>query len=243
MDSSAIVSKPVFYAKCVWPAGPTKKQNWPFKESLIYYISTNPSSAKFYQKTIQSCKYFFEKNSVLVVSKLKACKDNANSLICSYTIDECKKNKGKCCVKIDTAKVSSKIWITDKLSVKYGSKNFTSVLCSKLYRCEIDRLEICDKLIMFDDLQLLTSSVKDITLWDNKITFNDGKPVMLDKIIESSPIVTEFVYKFGNDDSTVNASLKNIMKLENLGKIEYFGLDNLPESLSIEDISAVFKVG
>uniref|UniRef100_A0A914PLX0 Uncharacterized protein n=1 Tax=Panagrolaimus davidi TaxID=227884 RepID=A0A914PLX0_9BILA len=241
MDSSAVVSTPVFYGKCVWPDGPTKKQNWPFKESLIYYISKNPSSAKVYQKMIQSCKYSFEKNPVLVVSRLRACKDNVNSRICSNTFDECKKNKRKCCVKIDIAKVSSKIWIMNKLNVKYGPKNFTSVLCSKLYRCEINHLQIWDKVIMFDDLQLLTSSAKEIMFWRNSITYNDGKLVMLDKIIESSSNGTKFYFEFDNDDSTVNSLVKNIMKLKNLEKIEGFNLANLPESLSIEDISAFFK--
>uniref|UniRef100_A0AC35FBL9 Uncharacterized protein n=1 Tax=Panagrolaimus sp. PS1159 TaxID=55785 RepID=A0AC35FBL9_9BILA len=35
--------------------------------------------------------------------------------------------------------------------------------------------------------------------------------------------------------------MKNIMALKNLGKIEYFGLYNLPESLPIEDISSFLK--
>uniref|UniRef100_A0AC35GB54 DNA topoisomerase type IA central domain-containing protein n=1 Tax=Panagrolaimus sp. PS1159 TaxID=55785 RepID=A0AC35GB54_9BILA len=47
-----------------------------------------------------------------------------------------------------------------------------------------------------------------------------------------------------DDDSMVNVStMKNIMKLENFGKMEYFLLCDLPESLSIEDISAFLKVG
>uniref|UniRef100_A0A914P2J0 Uncharacterized protein n=1 Tax=Panagrolaimus davidi TaxID=227884 RepID=A0A914P2J0_9BILA len=183
---------PTFYRKRARPSCPTKKQNWPFKESLIYYISKNPSSAKVYQKTIQSCKYFFEKNPVLVVSKLKVCKRNVECDICFNDFIECIKNEGKCCVKIDIAKLSSKIWFCDELDIADGAKNFASVLCSKLYRCEINRLKITNKVILFDDLRLLTASAKEIVLCANKITFNDGKPVMLDKILESSPIVTEF---------------------------------------------------
>uniref|UniRef100_A0AC35FFU5 Uncharacterized protein n=1 Tax=Panagrolaimus sp. PS1159 TaxID=55785 RepID=A0AC35FFU5_9BILA len=192
---------------------------------------------------IQSCKYFFEKNPVLIVSKLKAWEENENCDICSNSFDECKQNKEKCCVKIDIAKVSSKIWIMDELSVIDGAKNFISVLCSKLYRCEINRLRICNKVIMFDDLQLLSTSAEDIGLWFNKITFNDGKPVMLDNILECFSNVEEFDFYFENDDvSMVNVStMKNIMKLKNLGKTECFCLYNLPELLPIEDISAFFK--
>uniref|UniRef100_A0A914NX89 Uncharacterized protein n=1 Tax=Panagrolaimus davidi TaxID=227884 RepID=A0A914NX89_9BILA len=232
---------PTFYGKRAWPGCPTKKHDWKYPESMIHYIAKNPSSTKVYQKMIQSGKYFFEKNPVLVVSKLDTCKDNVNSLICSNTVDECKKNTEKCCVKIDIAKVFSKIWITDKLSVTDGAKNFTSVFCSKLYRCEIDFLGICRKVIMFDDLLLFTSSAKKILLCDNQIIFNEGKPVMLNTILESSPNVTIFFFYFDDGASTVNTSLKNIMKLKNLGKIEYFGLHNLSESLSIEDISAFLK--
>uniref|UniRef100_A0AC35GMM0 Uncharacterized protein n=1 Tax=Panagrolaimus sp. PS1159 TaxID=55785 RepID=A0AC35GMM0_9BILA len=137
----------------------------------------------------------------------------------------------------------NKIWLRDELDIEDGAKNFTSVLCSKLYQCEVYRLRIWDKVITFDDFKLLTSSAKEITLCGNKIAFNDGKPVMLDKILESSPIVNRFSFNFENDGvSMVNVStMKNIMKLKNLGKIEFFGLYNLPESLSVEDISAFFK--
>uniref|UniRef100_A0AC35FCQ5 Uncharacterized protein n=1 Tax=Panagrolaimus sp. PS1159 TaxID=55785 RepID=A0AC35FCQ5_9BILA len=146
------------------------------------------------------------------------------------------------CVKIDIAKLSSKIWLREELDMAYGPKNFTSVVCSKLYQCEINRLDIWNNVIMFDDLQLLTSSAKQIILWRNSITYNDGKPVLLDKILESSPVVTRFFFSFDDDDSTVNVSMKSILKLKNLGKIECAGLGNLPESLSVEDISAFFKV-
>uniref|UniRef100_A0A914PVD1 Uncharacterized protein n=1 Tax=Panagrolaimus davidi TaxID=227884 RepID=A0A914PVD1_9BILA len=241
MDPSAIVSTPVFYGKRPWPDGLSAQQDWNYRESMIYYIAKNPSSAKVYQKMIQSCKYFFEKNPVLVASELKACNDNVNSLICSNKTDECKKNKGKCCVKIDVAKLSSKIWLRDELDIAYGAKNYTSLLSSKLYRCEIYRLEICNKVIMFDDLQLLSSSAKEIILQKNSIIYNCGKVVMLDKIIESSSNGTEFIFGFDND-STVNVStMKNIMQLKNRKKLKLFGLVSFPESLSIEDISAFFK--
>uniref|UniRef100_A0A914P346 Uncharacterized protein n=1 Tax=Panagrolaimus davidi TaxID=227884 RepID=A0A914P346_9BILA len=241
MDSSAIVSTPVFYGKRAWPGCPSKKQDWGYLESLIHYIAKYPSSAKVYQKMIQSCKYFFEKNPVLVASQLQAHEENVKCDICLNEADEC--NKGKCCVKNDIAKASSKIWLCDELGISDDAENFIPVLCSKLYRCEINHLKIWNKVIMFDDFQIFTSSAKEIMLSKNSVTYNDGKPVMLDKILECFHSVTEFDFTFDDYDvSMVNVStMKNIMKLKNLGKMEGFGLYNLPESLSIEDISAFFK--
>uniref|UniRef100_A0A914QVX5 Uncharacterized protein n=1 Tax=Panagrolaimus davidi TaxID=227884 RepID=A0A914QVX5_9BILA len=237
-----------FFASYVVPTysgklSPSKKQDWGYPESMIHYIAKNPSSVNVYQKIIQSCKYFFEKNPVLVASKLVACEENFEGDICLNKTDECRKNKGKCCVKIDIAKDARKIWLLEGLQIGGGTKISISVLCSQLYRCEINCLEIWNKEIMFDDLKLLTSSAKKITLCRSSVKYNDGKPVMLDKIIESSSNGTEFFFEYNNDDvSMVNVStLKNIMKLKNLKMLERFNLVNLPELVSIEDISAFFK--
>uniref|UniRef100_A0AC35GI89 Uncharacterized protein n=1 Tax=Panagrolaimus sp. PS1159 TaxID=55785 RepID=A0AC35GI89_9BILA len=178
--SSSILASDVvstFFGKRAWPGCPSKKQDWGYPESMIHYIAKNPSSAKVYQKMIQSCKYFFENNPVLVVSKLEAFQENEKCDICSNKTNECKKNKGKCCVRIDIAKVSSKFWLLDEFDIGKSAQNFFSVFCSKMYRCEINRLGIWKMVIVFDDLQLLTSSAKQITLWRNSITYNDGKPV------------------------------------------------------------------
>uniref|UniRef100_A0A914PV68 Uncharacterized protein n=1 Tax=Panagrolaimus davidi TaxID=227884 RepID=A0A914PV68_9BILA len=51
--------------------GPYIRQNWPFRDSLINYITKNPSNAKAWQKLIQPCKYFFAKNSIFVIDKLE----------------------------------------------------------------------------------------------------------------------------------------------------------------------------
>uniref|UniRef100_A0A914PTV5 Uncharacterized protein n=1 Tax=Panagrolaimus davidi TaxID=227884 RepID=A0A914PTV5_9BILA len=50
--------------------GPFNRQNWPFRDSLINYITKNPSNAKAWKKLIQSCKYFFAKNPIYVIDKL-----------------------------------------------------------------------------------------------------------------------------------------------------------------------------
>uniref|UniRef100_A0A914QS39 Uncharacterized protein n=1 Tax=Panagrolaimus davidi TaxID=227884 RepID=A0A914QS39_9BILA len=181
---------PTFYGKRVWPGCPSKekedcksvKQDWVYPESMILHMAKNPSSPEVYQKMIQCCKEFFEINPVIVVSKLEARNDDGDSRFCSNDF-ECDKN---------IAKISSKFWITDKLIVMDGPKNYTSVLCSKIHRCDINYLSICDKVIMFEDLQILTSSVKKVVLLYNKITFHDGQPVLLNKIIECSSTSTEF---------------------------------------------------
>uniref|UniRef100_A0A914QTL8 Uncharacterized protein n=1 Tax=Panagrolaimus davidi TaxID=227884 RepID=A0A914QTL8_9BILA len=177
--------------KIVWPDAPSMKQYFSIPNSLIYYIAKNPSSHKVYSKLIQTCKYFFEKNPILVAAKFQDCKDGINSLICSNEYLECKKNKQKCCIKIDIKKLKSKIWIIAELDMDYGDKDYVSFILPKFYRCELYHFGLTDKIVMFEDLEFFNSA-KDLVLHETSIIYNDGTVVMLEKILERFPNVEFF---------------------------------------------------
>uniref|UniRef100_A0A914YC63 Uncharacterized protein n=1 Tax=Panagrolaimus superbus TaxID=310955 RepID=A0A914YC63_9BILA len=147
-----------------------------------------------------------------------------------------------CCITIELNKLASQIWITRHLDINYKRKYYTELLCKKLYRCEINSFRLIGKVIIFDDLKLLVSSVRDIVLWKNSITYKDGSIVMLDAILECFSNIRTFDFDFGDDTSLINPSrASNLMKLQNLGNLKLFTLRQLPEIFAVEDLSAFLK--
>uniref|UniRef100_A0A914PL00 Uncharacterized protein n=1 Tax=Panagrolaimus davidi TaxID=227884 RepID=A0A914PL00_9BILA len=85
------------------------RQNFSLPNNIIYYILKNPKSAKFYQKMVQSCKYFFIKNPIIVIdTKLWFCDENRWET-------ESKQ--------YDITKVTCKFWITGDLFIESNSLN------------------------------------------------------------------------------------------------------------------------
>uniref|UniRef100_A0AC35ERJ8 Uncharacterized protein n=1 Tax=Panagrolaimus sp. PS1159 TaxID=55785 RepID=A0AC35ERJ8_9BILA len=222
------------HGKIVWPDASSVKQYFSIPNSLIYYIAKNPSSHKLYSKLIQTCKYFFEKNSILVAPKFQDCKDGINSLICVNKYLECKKNKKQCCIKIDTKKLKSKIWIIAEFDMDYGDQNSISLILSKLYRCELYHFGLTDKIVMFDDLKFFTSA-KEVILLKTSIKYNDGRSLMLEKAIECFPNVEYLECDIGENISCITAStMANISKHPNAGNFKDIVLFDTPE---IKDLS------
>uniref|UniRef100_A0A914P863 Uncharacterized protein n=1 Tax=Panagrolaimus davidi TaxID=227884 RepID=A0A914P863_9BILA len=161
----------------------------------MYYMAMNPSNSKFNHKLIQSCKYFFERNPILVVRKMEEISICSNEDCTAYSYDD-----APCCVKIDIKKIKSKFWLTQKLMADYlrmdESPNitFTSLLCPKLFRCEIDDLRICDKIVLFEDFKYLASFATYVTLSNVKMIHRNGKVVMLEKILEAITNIEKFIW-------------------------------------------------
>uniref|UniRef100_A0AC34GYC8 DUF38 domain-containing protein n=1 Tax=Panagrolaimus sp. ES5 TaxID=591445 RepID=A0AC34GYC8_9BILA len=219
-----------------WPESPSLKQYFSLPDSIMYYMAMNPSTPEVYNKLIQSCKYFFERNPILVVNRMNKVKKGTS--ICAN--GQCVSSGGKpCCVKIDINKIKSKFWLTRELNLSdAATPNFISLLLPKLFRCEIDKLQIWQMNILFGDFKYLALFAKSVELVYAKIVNSDGKVVMLEKILESVSNIEEFYYIFRNDVSMVtHATIKNILKLQNLGKIKIMSLQDIPQVFNVEDLS------
>uniref|UniRef100_A0AC34G8N3 Uncharacterized protein n=1 Tax=Panagrolaimus sp. ES5 TaxID=591445 RepID=A0AC34G8N3_9BILA len=124
-----------------------RDQDFSLPDSIMFYIAKNPSSAKVYQKMIQSCKYFFVQNPILVFSHLHCCYETkwetfSNNM--PVSLDE----------------TFSKIWVTDEIFVDNLSsteQNSFSSIVSKIYRSDIKELSLMNQFISFADLIFLTS--------------------------------------------------------------------------------------
>uniref|UniRef100_A0A914PKJ8 Uncharacterized protein n=1 Tax=Panagrolaimus davidi TaxID=227884 RepID=A0A914PKJ8_9BILA len=232
---SKLLPTPVFYGKRPWPGGPSIQQNWLLPDSMIFYIAKNPSSSKVYQKLVQTCKFFFEKNPIIIIPYLYRCKNSTKWCI--------SQNGYNRLIKIDLYTISTKIWITHNLFINKHIENCIATIVQKNFRFEILRLCVYDNDIIFDDLKVLASSAKRVSLRNNSIKYKNGTIVMLDEILRCfSRNIEYFSFRFRNDVSMVNAStMKNILKLQNLENLKCFYLHDCPDTLSVEDLSAFIK--
>uniref|UniRef100_A0A914Q7T0 Uncharacterized protein n=1 Tax=Panagrolaimus davidi TaxID=227884 RepID=A0A914Q7T0_9BILA len=241
--SSKIVSTPVFYGKRPWPGGPSIQQKWSLPNSMILYIAKNPSSSKVYQKLVQTCKFFFEKNPILIMANFDALENGTKCHITHNELRDCIDNNYECCINIDLNKLSTKIWITRDILIHTHIQNGIATILQKNFRFEILCLCVYDNDIVFDDLKVLVSFARSVYLFENSIKYKNGTTVMFDKILEClSTNIEFFSFQFRKDVSMVNAStIKNILKLQNLENLESFYLYECPDTLSIEDLSAFIK--
>uniref|UniRef100_A0AC34FQJ4 DUF38 domain-containing protein n=1 Tax=Panagrolaimus sp. ES5 TaxID=591445 RepID=A0AC34FQJ4_9BILA len=230
--------------KIVWPESPSLKQYFSLPYSIMYYMAMNPPTPEVYNKLIKSCKYFFERNPILVVERM-----DETSICAERYCDSTGFDNQPCCVKYNINKIKSKFWLTRELHLSAAATpNFISLLLPKLFLCEINQLTLFDKLVLFDDFKYLTSFATFVALIDVKIVFNDGKVVMLETILESIPEVEDFWYCFNEDYSMMtNATFKNILKLKNLGNLKSFSMfyciqsTNIPQVCNLEDLSQFIK--
>uniref|UniRef100_A0A914PTB2 DUF38 domain-containing protein n=1 Tax=Panagrolaimus davidi TaxID=227884 RepID=A0A914PTB2_9BILA len=222
----------------VWPEAPSIQQkHLSLPYLIIDYIAKNPSSSEVYKKLIQCCKYFFEKMPILVAADMFY----GGRKLCPYNDRQCEDNDEVCCVSIDINKITSSIWLTnailfDQMYPLVNQKDYYSLLCSKIYRVETSELQLHGISILFDDFKVLASAVKNVELVDVDITYNDGKPVMLEDILESIPNIKKFDLRF-KDNFTFVPSAKKMAQLHNL---DYFDLNNIPEVLNVDDLFFTF---
>uniref|UniRef100_A0AC34FF93 Uncharacterized protein n=1 Tax=Panagrolaimus sp. ES5 TaxID=591445 RepID=A0AC34FF93_9BILA len=198
--------------KIVWSGGPSCKQHFSLPISIIYYMATNPSTPKVYQKLIQSCKYFFEKNPILVAAnmygKTKLCLNEACDGDSEDDNDDEEYAKSDCCTDIDLNKLLSKIWLTSKLELtRENISTFTSLIYPKLYQCKTINLRLYYDIILFNDFKSCAPFLTDIYL-QGVVIKNNEKSVMLDKILEIVPNIKNFHL---NGKSCIDIDLKKLL--------------------------------
>uniref|UniRef100_A0AC34GXE4 DUF38 domain-containing protein n=1 Tax=Panagrolaimus sp. ES5 TaxID=591445 RepID=A0AC34GXE4_9BILA len=236
MNASSTSSVAKSTGRISWPEAPSLKQCFSLPDSIMYYMAMNPSTSEVYNKLIQSCKYFFESNPILVARFIE------EKCICNR--EGCAGGRKKrCCVKIKINKIKSKLWITQELNLDgfFRGKpvpNFIPLLTSKLFRCEIKALVIRDHNILFDDYKYLSLNAKGVLLQNVKMTHTDGKDVMLEEMLECVPSIEHFSYYFNKQYFPATAaSFKNILQLKNLGNLKDFSLHEIPQVFHVADLS------
>uniref|UniRef100_A0A914PH47 Uncharacterized protein n=1 Tax=Panagrolaimus davidi TaxID=227884 RepID=A0A914PH47_9BILA len=205
------------------------RQNFALPDTIMFYILMNPKTAKLYQKLIKSCKYFFVKNPVLVISYLFYNCDK-------WFVDQ---------KPFDLSKLTCKVWITDKLnlcSVKTGNQSILPSLMSKFYRCDAKDLLLSNQVLSFHDLSLLISSAKDISLYNISIKNKNGSNVALEKVIEIAVKAKSIVIHSNTGlTNTASKAFTELLKIPHFSQLDYFNMNNIPDTFDIEEFYTHMK--
>uniref|UniRef100_A0AC34FDL6 Uncharacterized protein n=1 Tax=Panagrolaimus sp. ES5 TaxID=591445 RepID=A0AC34FDL6_9BILA len=154
-------TKALFYASY-------RHQEFSLPDSIMHYIAMNPKNAKLYEKLIQSCKFFFVKNPILVLSNLYY---DSSRWIAS--------NDGGWKF-MTLGNVTSKFWITQRVSfnpVNAEDKSAASII-PKIYQCDATITPPSDgSAITFNTFTELLKNpqflkLKGCTFWDTPEDFD-----------------------------------------------------------------------
>uniref|UniRef100_A0AC34FE43 Uncharacterized protein n=1 Tax=Panagrolaimus sp. ES5 TaxID=591445 RepID=A0AC34FE43_9BILA len=207
-----------------------RHQNFPFRDSLINYITKNPSSAKVYQKMVKCCKYFFIKNPILVAENL--CYHNKK-----WNITLGKETLGL---------ISSKLWITNAFSINcipIKNSNLVSSIFPKLYQCGAKKLNLCDQIFSFKDFCFLSSNVEELQLYHVIVKNDDGSIVPFEKLFEVIPKIKVifFVCDTSLPQNITSKTFNELLKIPHFLKLKVFRMENIPETFDLDAFYGYMK--
>ena len=166
-----------------------QNQRFSLPEIIVYYLAKNPTSSKLWKKLIQTCKYFYSKNQILVVSDLCETGDSANKFW-NVSSDVWRPR-----INFDLQNGSFKLWISNSLSVDtYDTPDRISSLFQKVYRFDLKVVDLYNVSITFDEFKCLTSSNTLVYLNFVNVVMKhaDGSLVNLIQILERIPCIQKF---------------------------------------------------
>ena len=166
---------------------PLQNQRFSIPEIIVHYLTKNPTSSKLWKKLIQTCKYFYSKNPVIVADNVRKIVNSANT---SWAIDLDERETN-----IDLQNCFFKLWITDFLSTNIrATPGRISFLIPRVYRFDLKTLTLHNISITFDEFRCLVSSNSLIELIFDNVVMNhaDGSLVDLVQILERIPHVKWF---------------------------------------------------
>uniref|UniRef100_A0A914P9J4 Uncharacterized protein n=1 Tax=Panagrolaimus davidi TaxID=227884 RepID=A0A914P9J4_9BILA len=166
------------------------RQCFALPDPIMEYIAKNPEFAELYQKLIESCKYFFIKNPILVIHDLRYNNGNGWEMR-SLISDDWKK--------VDMKKLSCKLWITGSVNViatTSDDKNALSLIIPKIDECQAESLDLFGQDIFYEELDILGTFAKDVYLYGSVVKYQNGKNVELEKIVQVFPEATDIFFVF-----------------------------------------------
>ena len=168
---------------------PPQNQRFSLPEIIVHYLAKNPNSSKLWKKLIQTCKYFYSKNQILVVDKVFETRYIANNSwnVCSdlwgpqtnFVLQNC----------------SFTFWITYSLSANIrNTPGRISSLIPKVYRFDLDILILYNISITFDEFNCLVSfnTLVDLNFKSVIMKHADGSLVDFVQILERIPRIQNF---------------------------------------------------
>uniref|UniRef100_A0A914P5U0 Uncharacterized protein n=1 Tax=Panagrolaimus davidi TaxID=227884 RepID=A0A914P5U0_9BILA len=169
---------------------------------------------------IQTCKYFFIKNPIIVSPNFP------------YSLDHDKWCIGK--TRFDLSQLICKYWITENF-------NFTSIL-PKLYKCDAKEVTLKNIVVFFDDLSMFTKTAEDITFQRVTVKYSDDSIVPFEKIFETFINAKNFTFASNSTLSNITSKTFNeLLKIPHFLHLQSLYLNNIPEVFDIESFYVYMK--
>uniref|UniRef100_A0AC34FB55 Uncharacterized protein n=1 Tax=Panagrolaimus sp. ES5 TaxID=591445 RepID=A0AC34FB55_9BILA len=208
------------------------RQNWSLPSTVIYYIAKNPKTKELYQKLIQSCKYFFVKNPILILESLFFNHKNNK-----WTVNVKQLQK-----QFDLNNVLCKFWITEELKVLSDEPTSFSSITPFIDHCDAKKLRLQNQNISLDEFSLISSKVENMTLSDTVVKNYYGSTVPFEKLVEELPKIKDLQFSDNHASSSITTfTAKKLSEMPHFSQIDYFGLSNIPETFNIETLFTYIK--
>uniref|UniRef100_A0A914R035 Uncharacterized protein n=1 Tax=Panagrolaimus davidi TaxID=227884 RepID=A0A914R035_9BILA len=136
----------------VFVHGSSKRQYFAFPKFMMDYILKNPKSWKLWKKLIQSCKWFFDKNPIVVISCLHS--DNFYKIngFSTCSTQHCSDIHDR---PIKLINAPFKLWITELLDIVDGGI-IAKRLIPHIYNCDAEDMQLFNQLLTVDEFAFLT---------------------------------------------------------------------------------------
>uniref|UniRef100_A0A914PHU7 Uncharacterized protein n=1 Tax=Panagrolaimus davidi TaxID=227884 RepID=A0A914PHU7_9BILA len=198
----------------------------------------NPKSSKLWKKLIQSCKWFFDKNPIVVIQCLHF--DNFYKIngVSTCSTQHCNGVHDR---PINFIRTPFKLWITESLDI-IGGDIIAKCLIPRIYKCDAEDMNLFRQSLTVDEFAFLTNKVLDPTFatW---ISDKNKKVVSFEKILESLPQLQAISYSFMSDRLDVTPdTVKKIVEMEHVKKFYHMTLQNIPPYFDFDAFSKFMLV-
>uniref|UniRef100_A0AC34FJM4 DUF38 domain-containing protein n=1 Tax=Panagrolaimus sp. ES5 TaxID=591445 RepID=A0AC34FJM4_9BILA len=199
-----------------------RRQSFSLPDSIMHYIAMNPSSAEAYEKLVQSCKYFFVKNSILVLSSLNCFSNGCETLINGEWKD------------IDLINNPNKLWITDRFNVKFNNDNTSaSSIIPKFFHCNVKNLIVWEQIISYDEFMVLTANVERLEFIRATVKYDDGTIVPFEKLVDQLPEAIKIHFFPSGTEMITSKTFKELLKIPRFATLDRLNLYEIPEVFDI----------
>uniref|UniRef100_A0AC34FP28 Uncharacterized protein n=1 Tax=Panagrolaimus sp. ES5 TaxID=591445 RepID=A0AC34FP28_9BILA len=207
-----------------------RRQAFSLPDSIMHYMAMNPSSAEVYQKLIQSCKYFFVKNSILVLRVMYYKRNGWKTFINGKWKDIVLSNN------------PSKLWITNSLTVFFVNDNaVASSIIPKFFQCNVKKLILWDQILSYDQFMVLAPAVEYLEFIRVTVKYGDGTIVPLEKLFEQLSKAAVIDYRSSGSEMITSKTSKEVLKIPHFVTLDRFYLYEIPEVFDIESFYVHMK--
>uniref|UniRef100_A0A914RBE2 DUF38 domain-containing protein n=1 Tax=Panagrolaimus davidi TaxID=227884 RepID=A0A914RBE2_9BILA len=209
-------------AKRIYFSGPYHRQNWSLPDSIIYYITKNPSTAKLFQKLVQMCKYFFIKNPIIIIKQFY----NREKRELQAILEKIEK-------RIILSNISYKFWVTAG-EIEPTSKIISSII-PHLYKIDVKQIRVCRQTFSFNDFVCFSKNVENIDLNHIILKKENVSNIPLEKLVEALPKLKNLSVNQHFDRYLITSeTMKELLKIKHFPQIDVIRFDGLDDTFDIE---------